>query len=317
MADKLPVKANFTGADVTSLGEFAAGDTVPVASGGTGAADAAGARANLGAQPINATLTAISDGTLGAFSHRNKIINPNFAINQRAVSGTVTLAAGAYGHDRWKAGAGGCTYTFATVQNVTTLTISAGTLMQVIEGANLLSGTHVLTWTGTATARVDAGAYGASGLTGTAVGGTNQTIEFATGTVSKVQYAPGSVAQSFEHRPIGTELALCKWYGEKITLVTALSLAMGFCDSATEAFYLFLFTEKRAIPTITFATAASDFTARVKGAGVVAGTAITAFNLNAKGAIILLTVASGLIAGEGTTLRAASASASIFIDAEL
>ena len=56
MADKLPVKANFTGADVTSLGEFADGDTVPVASGGTGAATAAGARANLGAQPLNATL---------------------------------------------------------------------------------------------------------------------------------------------------------------------------------------------------------------------------------------------------------------------
>jgi hypothetical protein len=160
----------------------------------------------------NPTLAAISDGTLGAFSHRNKIINGNFAVNQRAVSGTVVLAAGVYGHDRWKAGAGGCTYTFATSANVTTLTITAGTLMQVIEGANLLSGTHVLTWTGTATARVDSGSYGASGLTGTATGGTNQTIEFATGTVSKVQYEPGSVATPFEHRPYATEFSLCQRY---------------------------------------------------------------------------------------------------------
>lgn len=36
MADKTPVKANFTGSDATSLGEFGAGDTIPVANGGTG-----------------------------------------------------------------------------------------------------------------------------------------------------------------------------------------------------------------------------------------------------------------------------------------
>lgn len=143
----------------------------------------------------------------------NKIINGNFGINQRNVSGTVTLAAGAYGHDRWKAGASGCTYTFATVQNVTTITISAGSLMQVIEGNNLQSGTHVLSWTGTAQGRVDSGSYGTSGaVAGTAVGGTNQTIEFNTGTVSKVQYETGTVATPFEHRPYGAELALCQRY---------------------------------------------------------------------------------------------------------
>lgn len=148
----------------------------------------------------------------GPLSVRNAVINGNFGINQRAVSGTVTLAAGVYGHDRFKAGSGGCTYTFATALNVTTLTITAGTLVQVIEGLNLTSGTYTLSWTGTATARIDAGAYSGSGVTGTAVGGTNQSIEFATGTVSKVQYEFGSVATPFEHRPIGMELALCQRY---------------------------------------------------------------------------------------------------------
>lgn len=52
MADKTPLKANFTGTDVTSLGEFAAGDTVPVASGGTGATTAADARTSLGAAAL-------------------------------------------------------------------------------------------------------------------------------------------------------------------------------------------------------------------------------------------------------------------------
>ena len=58
---------------------------------------------------------------------------------------------------------------------------------------------------GTAQGRVEEGAYGTSGgVTGTAVGGTNQTIEFNAGTVSLVQYEPGTVATPFEHRsPIG------------------------------------------------------------------------------------------------------------------
>lgn len=96
----------------------------------------------------------------GAIGTKNAIINGNFGINQRGVSGTVSLAAGAYGHDRWKAGASGCTYTFVTSQNVTTITITAGTLQQVIEGLNLQSGTYLLSWTGTAQGRVDSGSYG-------------------------------------------------------------------------------------------------------------------------------------------------------------
>lgn len=48
MADKIPVKAIYTLADVTSLGEFNPGDTIPIANGGTGAVNAIGARTNLG-----------------------------------------------------------------------------------------------------------------------------------------------------------------------------------------------------------------------------------------------------------------------------
>ena len=60
-----------------------------------------------------------NDSTIqGTSLIKNKIINGNFDINQRAVSGTVSLAAGEYGHDRFKGGAGGATYTFATSANV-------------------------------------------------------------------------------------------------------------------------------------------------------------------------------------------------------
>lgn len=142
----------------------------------------------------------------------NRIINGGFGINQRGVSGTVTLAAGVYGHDRWKAGASGCTYTFATVANVTTLTITAGSLIQVIEGINLQSGTFTLSFTGTAQGKIGAGSFGASGITGAAVGGTNLNIEINTGTVSLVQFELGLTATAFDFRSIGTELALCQRY---------------------------------------------------------------------------------------------------------
>jgi hypothetical protein len=264
-------------------------------------------------QPIDATLTAIADETLGAFSHRNKIINGNFAVNQRAVTGTVTLAAGAYGHDRWKAGAGGCTYTFATSANVTTLTISAGTLMQVIEGENLLSGTHVLTWTGTATARVDSGSYSASGMTGTAVGGINQTIEFATGTVSKVQYEPGSVATPFEHRPIGTELALCQRYAFVFGSASAIEQ---LCNGSYYATTLWLGVLQfpvpmRSAPTLTysgsFATEGSGASFAVSSLSL---TRPSTMNTRIDAAI------SGATIGYGATLNA-TAGAKMVFSAEL
>jgi hypothetical protein len=149
---------------------------------------------------------------------KNKLINANFAVNQRAVTGTVVLTAGTYGHDRFKAGAGGCTYTFATALNKTTFTISAGTLMQVIEGKNLFSGTHTASHVGTAQVRIDGGAYGASGTTGTAVGGTNQTIEWGVGTLSQVQYEQGAFATAFEQKLYETTFLECRDYFRFIAL---------------------------------------------------------------------------------------------------
>lgn len=165
--------------------------------------------------------SSVTRATLGlsALVGRNRIINGNFAVNQRAVSGSVVLAAGAYGHDRWKAGAGGCTYTFAASGNDTVITITAGSLMQVIEDKNIEGGTYRLSHAGTAQARVavngaaTSGSYAAAPFT-TATATANQTItvEFSTGTVSKVMLEPGTVETPFERRPYGIEYMLCRRY---------------------------------------------------------------------------------------------------------
>lgn len=187
-------------------------------------------------------LTGISTGS------PNAIINGNFNVNQRNKSGTVILAAGAYGHDRWKAGAGGCTYTFATSGGITTLTITAGTLMQVIEGSNLLSGSYTLQWTGTAQGRVDAGSYGATGVVGTAVAGTNQSVEFNTGTLSLVQYSQGTGA--YRHRTYQEELALCQRYAYRISAEGSSPIfGVGHIATATSAFVAVNIGTMRVAPT--------------------------------------------------------------------
>lgn len=80
MADALPIKANFSGADPISLGEFQTGDTVPITNGGTGR----------------------TDGVVGGF--KNKIINGNFDFWQRGASllGLTGTPQSNYLADRWQ-----------------------------------------------------------------------------------------------------------------------------------------------------------------------------------------------------------------------
>jgi hypothetical protein len=199
-----------------------------------------------------------------AIGTKNIIIDGNFNVNQRGVSGTVTLAAGAYGHDRWKGGASGCTYTFATVDNVTTLTISAGSLIQVVEGLNLQSGTYTLSFSGTAQGKIGAGSFSSSGVTGTATGGTNLNIEFNTGTLSLVQLEKGSTATSFDYRPYGTELALCMRYCVNYNSANANSpyfrYGLGENEGTTTASQMIQFlVPMRTIPTLTTTGTAANY----------------------------------------------------------
>jgi len=186
-------------------------------------------------------------GIGSTISGRQRLVNGNFAINQLGVTSPVTLAAGAYGHDQWKAGPTGCTYSFATVGGVTTITITAGSLVQPIEGLNIEAGTYTVSRTGTAQGRVLGGVYAAAPfqITGVA-GGSTLSVEFGTGTLSLVQVEPGTVVTPFERRPFGLELSLCQRYFQPFNY-------FGGTTCAANALHFSVATgvQMRATPTVT------------------------------------------------------------------
>lgn len=260
-----------------------------------------------------------ASGLIPTGGFKNLLMNSKFNINQRAVSGTVVLAAGARGHDRWKAGSGGCTYTFATTAGVTALTISAGTLVQVIEGNNLRSGDHVLSWAGTATGRVAAGGYATSPVTGTVTGGTNTPIEFGTGTLSLPQFEAGLNPTQYENRPASVEMDMCITYAEARRSQTAFTqFAIAQAISTNQAQTVFTYKRKRAAPTISY-TANADFAVTTAAGGSIGNISISFGQIGLDSAALSLTASSALlVAGNACIVQGNNTTAAfILIEAEL
>jgi len=250
-------------------------------------------------------VSGLNGGPLAGF--RNRVIDGNFAINQRGqVSGTA-LAAAAYGHDRWKAGASGCTYTFAAATPDTLLTVTAGTLTQVIEAANVEGGTYTLSWTGTATARVyqgtAAGSYVASPLVVTGLSaGANTTIEFSLGTLGKVQFEPGPVATPFERRSISIELMLCqRYYVALLSPNVYLYFYSYNIATATPVLAYLLPVQMRAAPTLTIVGAWVTSNSSQPTTG---GVGSASFALTVTGPATGAFVCQNTNAGTGLTLSA-------------
>ena len=178
----------------------------------------------LGEGGTGSAVGALSGPNGSAFALRNALFNADFRINQRGYVSAATLAAGAYGHDRFKAGASGGDYSFTQLNSSTQVTIASGkSLIQVVEDKNVVGGSYVLSWTGTALARVGVNSATPSGtfvvspllITGQTAG-TTMSVEFNAGTLNTAQLELGTVATPFERRPVGLELALCQRYFVKL-----------------------------------------------------------------------------------------------------
>ena len=250
-------------------------------------------------------VSGLNGGPLAGF--RNRVINGNFAINQRVQASGTALAAAAYGHDRWKAGAAGGTYTFTAAAPDTLLTVTAGTLTQVIEAANVEGGAYTLSWAGTATARVyqgtAAGAYVASPLVVTGLSaGANTTIEFGPGTLGKVQFEPGPVATPFERRPLSVELALClRYYTSLLSPNVYIYFYAYNVATATPILAYLLPVQMRATPTITIV---GSWVTSNSSQPSLAGTGSGSFALSVTVAATGAFVCQNTNAGTGLTLSA-------------
>jgi hypothetical protein len=267
-----------------------------------------------------------STQAVGFYGFKNRIIDGGFIINQRVYTSGTSLSAGSYGHDRWKAGSGGGTYTFTqgSLGVNTTVTITAGTLVQVIEGCNLAEGgTYVLSWTGTAQGRLNGGTYGSSG-TVTVTGwtaGANLSVEFNTGTLGSVQLEAGSTATSFDYRPYGTELSLCQRYFQYLAGSTVAGdqyIASGMCNTSVQARFPYVLpVQMRVGPGVTFPSA-SNFVVYSGTATPTATALTTAGTSDPRFFAISATVASGLSAGYGAILLGENTTSSaIQLSAEL
>lgn len=253
---------------------------------------AAAAASSASQASTSAAQAASSAAVVGNVRVRNYVINGNFSINQRNVSGTVVLGVGAYGHDGWRGGAGGCTYTFTTAGNITTLNITAGSLQHVVEGSDLETGTYTLSWAGTAQGKISSGAYSTSGVTGSAVGGADLLLEFSVGTLSKIQLEVGTAPTPFSFEAIGETLTKCLRRCWVIPGNTELGASLNY--SSTQTLFAVLFPMPlRAIPTMSGA----GFSVRNSTGTALASTGVSLSAANKVGATIAISVASGLTAG--------------------
>lgn len=240
--------------EAAAVAEAIASDTITTVIGETGEIDVDDSVDNTVTLSLSDTYkNAVNAAIVG----KNLLDNARGTINQRTVSGTVVRTAGKYGHDRFKGGDSGCTYTFTESSGRVTFTNSAGSLIQVVPGDKISGGTYILTWEGTAQARVDGGTYGDSGMTFTLTAGVAAEIEFGVGTFRLPQLEKGTVAHSFDWRDDADEEAVCRRYYEcnryGSGAPNAFHIANAGGGSSTRAGLFIPFAvSKKAAPTMTF-----------------------------------------------------------------
>lgn len=245
----------------------------------------------------------------------NLLINSNGLVNQDAyISGTATTASNQYTIDMFRVVTSGQNLTFTTTAGATTFTAPAGGVDLPIENKDILGGSYVLSFLGTATAVVaqssnnvtyadvtpTAGVY-------TITGGYYVRVRFTNGTFSKPKFEEGTIATPYSLPNIEVETAKCMRYYEKIIIPINKEVSLLNFYSTTSAFgssINFLVT-KRVTPTITFSDVATwDIRNNVSGALGCAAIGFAAINAQIMG--IALTATTATTAGIIGRLRTLS-----------
>jgi len=135
-------------------------------------------------------------------------------------------------------------------------------------------------------------------------------------TLTGVQLESGPVATPFEHRPIGTELALCQRYYYKLATSGSTGFASGMARGAAEArFIIELPQEMRASPTFTYDGGVGNYAIAYTNTSQTC-TLLSASSSASKRSLSINADASGMTAGFGVILVANGAGGFNF-DAEL
>lgn len=267
---------------------------------------------------VNKPVSTAQQTAMDALSFKNRLINGDFAINQRAFVGGA-LAAGVYGFDRWKAGAGGCNVSLSGG----VLTHTSGALIQVMEAPGLASTTVTVSVedpSGSISVDVD-------GVTGTITAGAgrrgvsiavpsgstgNVTLKLtATGvTYKRVQVELESTATAFEVRPIGVETLLCQRYCFSISTASGNAFVGAAGYGSTSAIgFLYLPVQMRVVP----AGTAAGLLHMTPGTGSGAANLVS---VSAQIIAILLTQTTVAVGGAGY-FSATGGAQKITLDAEL
>ncbi|TFD58006.1 hypothetical protein E3T43_07085 [Cryobacterium sp. Hh7] len=219
----------------------------------------------------------------------NHLLNSTFQINQRGYLTGGTLASGSYGFDRWKSAAAGSTLAFTASPAGQTVTINTGGVIeQAVEQGNLPAGTYVLSWVGTASARVyttgeTAPAFAASPVVVALSGAGDVRVQFTAVTGARTLANPklesGSAATVFSRNGANAqaELAGCQRYYQRLGGNGSTNLVGVGYYTQTNAFGVIVFPAMRTAPS----TSISDANGVVVYAG---GTSLRSTIVNLAGA---------------------------------
>ena len=132
--------------------------------------------------------------------------------------------------------------------------------------------------------------------------------------IANVQIEFGDAATDFEYVSPADQLARCKRYAEVLDVTSGGVITQGQCTSTTQAEGTVQYTTKRAAPTI---SSLSGTWNALTAAGAPAGGSETFLAISKDLALMRITGAVGLVAGNCSSIFSNGSAGSILIDAEL